>query len=232
MNLQIISRAYLSISHIQSAVYMANNAFQIEREHGMVVAQHIRVAHQAYVTGAIFSSVAYLEANINELYSDAADSQSTLIKAIPTSLVKTLKMLWDRGIPRTARYSILDKYELALDLGSEERYDHGRSPYQDIKLLIELRNALIHYEPESVLVSATRERGSNEVHKFEKKLKGRFSENPITGPGNAFFPDKCLGFGCAKWGAEKAIEFVDLFSSKFGIASPIEHVRATLIISD
>src|SRR3546814_9894743 len=97
---------------------------------------------------SVIVSTAFLEATINELFSDCADAHSTeRIAALQTKHL--MGRLWEKGIPRTAAYPILDKYEIALELNDKSPIDSGTNPYQDVKLLVELRNALIHYEPRS-----------------------------------------------------------------------------------
>jgi len=218
---QIWFRTYFSIQHIQASALFARKAYQLEQQYSLNNAGTVLSEHQAYVTGAIFSSVSFLEANINELYSDCADSHQK--NGLDSQTIAIMGKLWNRGILRPAR--LLEKYELALDIASREGFDRGSSPYQDVKLLIELRNSLIHYKPETILARATPPSDVNELHKIEKRLKGKFQINPLAAPGNPFYPDKCLGHGCAQWAVNKSMEFADLFYVKMGVKPPYDHVR-------
>ena len=50
-----------------------------------------------------------------------------------------------------------------------------------------------------------------------------FPENPLAGSGNAFFPDKVLGYGCAAWAVMSALEFADNFWSSISV---VPHYQA------
>ncbi len=60
----------------------------------------------------------------------------------------------NQDFPRTASYPILDKYEIALELNGMDPISNSSNPYQDVKLLVDLRNSLIHYEPETIVGSS------------------------------------------------------------------------------
>lgn len=101
-------------------------------------------------------------------------------------------------------------------------------PYQDVDLLIKLRNALIHYEPESIIsISDIPDKPVTE-HKFEKRLQYKFKLNPLTGPGNPFYPDKVLGHGCCEWAIKNCISFTDEFFERIDAKPTYEHVKDRL----
>lgn len=133
--------------------------------------------------------------------------------------------LWKREITRTARYSIIEKYEIPLEINGKQELDRSTNPYQDAKLLVELRNALIHYEPYTVLASSTGKTEPALVHKFKKRFKGKFALNPLTGPGNAFYPQKLLGHGCALWTIKTALAFSDAFYDALGVEPKYSQIR-------
>src|SRR3546814_10041319 len=125
----------------------------------------------------------------SDVCSSDLDAHSTeRIAALQTKHL--MGRLWEKGIPRTAAYPILDKYEIALELNDKSPIDSGTNPYQDVKLLVELRNALIHYEPETIVGHSGHE--VPKLHKFQKRFAGKFDANPLTGAGNPFSPDKIL----------------------------------------
>ena len=71
-------RDYLSKDHIQTAAFFARQSRLIEQEYsgkhwGEVFGSGVFNQHRAYVTGAIFAAVAFLEATINELFTDAEE---------------------------------------------------------------------------------------------------------------------------------------------------------------
>lgn len=165
-----------------------------------------RVLHGSLVTSSIISSAAALESSINEWFSIANFS---------TEVRKNNKLicdLWKHGIPRTAAYPILQKYQIALILSEKDVFDEGADPYQSARALVELRNWLVHYEPTSEPVySASGEPPEEKSHKLYGRLKGRFPLNPLCAKFAPFWPYKCLGAGCAIWAAESVLRFVNAF---------------------
>lgn len=103
------------------------------------------------------------------------------------------------------------KYMEFLNVLGKEKIDHQL--FEDIRLLIQLRNRLVHYKPEWV---TSEDPGS--IYDVEKELRGKFDESKLyLGTGNPFYPDKCLGSGCAEWSYQTAKAFVDQFYNKLGI---------------
>lgn len=227
MSVTISMRHYLSIGHLSAAALFARQCKEIEpTAQATPIDSPQRRQHNACAISSVIVSAAFLEATINEMFSDCSDDHSTeRIASLPAR--NLMANLWRKGIPRTAAYSIVEKYEIALELNGKPAFNTGSSPCQDVKLLIELRNALIHYEPETIVRHSGHE--NPQPHKFEKRLKGKFPINTLTGLGNPFYPDKVLGAGCAQWAVRAAVAFTDDFFQKLGITPTYEHVRATYL---
>jgi hypothetical protein len=226
-NVIVKSRKYLSIQFVQSAAYFTREAKKRELN-GAPPSKPDYLRHQSYVIGAIWMASGFLEAYINELFSDAAEDCREFLNPLEKEVIDLLGRMWKRGIPRTARYPILEKYEVFLDLAHKKAFDRGVAPYQDVQVMIDLRNALMHYEPEWMPDGGTAPLQPTDVHKLEKRLKGKFKINPLTGAGNPFYPDKCLGHGCAKWCVESSMSLVDGFCETLGTKPTFDHVRDTL----
>lgn len=223
MSVIVSMRNYLSIDHLSAAGLFAGQCKEIEsraQDGASDITQ--RRQHRACAISSVIVSAAFLEATINELFADCADEHSTeRISSLPAR--DLMANLWIKGIPRSATFRIIEKYEIALLLNGKPALKAGSHPYQDVKLLIELRNALIHYEPETIIGSGGYD--IRKAHKFEKALKGKFPVNTLTGAGNPFYPDKVLGAGCAEWAIGGAVAFADEFFQKLGIIPTYEHVR-------
>ncbi len=226
--IDIYFRTYFSIQHIQTAALFSRHTVQYEAQFAREPGFEEHPEHQGYVLGAVFSSVAFLEATINELFSDAADNQLTNLQGLETATIKLMAKMWDQGIPRTARYPVLQKYNIALDLAGRSRFERGRLPYQDVDFLIKLRNALIHYEPETILSYTDNPSTVENPHPFEKRFKSKLALNPLADAGDAFWPKKCLGHGCAEWAVVSAVNFVDEFFKRMGTKAVFDHVRSRL----
>jgi hypothetical protein len=217
-------RFYYSHYHIMAAAFFARQSAQLEREYRSreSISTEAFSQHRAYVTGSIFSAVSFLEGQINEVFTDAADDRRDFIHNLGDRIFLLAEM-WNLDVPRTAGYPILKKYEIALALAQKEPLDRGALSYSDAKLLIRLRNALIHYEPLSSTSSAKSSQSE------EQKFRGKFPINPLTGSKTPFFPERCLGHGCAKWAVESSVTFVDQFCSKLGIEPVFNSIRNSLV---
>lgn len=221
------SRVYLSIGHLKNAAHFARLTGAIEQHTGFVWGTF--KPHEAYAMGAVLSSVAFLEAAVNELYADAADEShpSEIMRSIgegyamelPKDVRGILAGLWNTDRFRMGART-LEKYEVALTAAGGEEFDRGSQPYQDVALLLKLRNALVHFEP------ASHHEGDAEPTGLEQKLSGRFAPNALaTSPDNPlgsdpllpFLPDKCLGYGCALWALGSSVAFTERFFSRMGL---------------
>ena len=220
-------RTHYSISHMWSAAYLTRCAAKIESDYKGGFTETLFYRHRAYVTAAIASAVAALEAAANELFCDAADNHTIQLAPLGADTIALYADMWRRGVPRTARYSVTDKFDIAIALAKRPPLDAGASPYQDVATLVAVRNALIHYEP-VWMTAGVPETPLGGQHPFEKRLAGKFALNPLTGAGNPFFPDKCLAHGCAEWGVQNAIAFADLAFARLGLKPPYDHLRSEL----
>ncbi|EPL09853.1 hypothetical protein CF150_17078 [Pseudomonas sp. CF150] len=180
--------------------------------------------HTACVITSIMLSVAFLEATINELWADCSEGFDPVrIEGLQNR--EAMATLWRKSSLK--RSTMLEKFELALELNEKPGISKDTNPYQDVKLLIDLRNALVHYEPETVFNFSCGNKDKSTEHKFDKKLRGRFEPNRLTGFGNPFYPDKVLGAGCALWATASAVAFADTFFEKLGLSCIYAHTRST-----
>lgn len=192
------SRDRLSRHHIISAYHFAKSAEDIEA-HGGDVPPGEKWRYRAYVTAGVLSSVAYLSASINELYLEVRK----LSQSGEPGVRRELDLLVEAW-PRISKVQVLQRYQLALAVADADQYNPDRMPYLDADNLVRLRDALISYDPEW-----QDERGKH--HTLESRLQKRFSPSPLVSSRRPWFPDRCLGSGCAKW----AVETVQLFTNDF-----------------
>lgn len=218
------SRHYLSTSHLSAAALFSQRATALESvlTLGDPSSSEGLREHKACVVTSTMLSVAFLEAVINELWADCREGfDPDWLQGVPSH--KVMGALW--GNSPLKRSTMLEKFELALGLNEKPGFSKGASPYQDVKLLVELRNALVHYEPETVFNFGAGDEAQGTEHDFEKKLRGKFELNRLTSVGNPFYPDKVLGAGCAAWAVASAVAFADAFFEKLRIPSMYEHSR-------
>ncbi len=193
--------------------------------------------HTSYVMASILSAVAFLESTINEFYYVATDKVLE-IGRMPEEYRDKLSALWIvKSFRRGAR--ILEKYQSALLLLNKEAFDEGNEPFQSVKILIDLRNALVHYVPQTAVIRP--DPLSDQIGDLEKKLKGRFEANPFipkfpvissSQPERRadypFFPERCLGYGCSKWAANCCLSFVNDFFDRVKVNWHYKHILSKL----
>jgi hypothetical protein len=195
-----------------------------ERARGLAWSADDQRDYRSYAIASIFSSVAFLEASINELFASASYSNlevgGSLAEAERECLVGAADLI--------ERNNLLDKFQLALYLLHREAFDAGNNQsYQDAKILVSLRNELVHYKPRFRAVTSE----FSESAKWARALYGkRFSLNPFTGSGNAFFPDKCLSYGCTAWAWNAALSFTDDFYNRVGVRPVYDAMRQSLTL--
>ena len=213
----ITMRAYYSSYHLWAAKHFCELAKNAENEPG----DHTRfdIKHRAYVTNSILSAVAFLEAAINELYQDAADNHESYITKLNADSKQLMSDFWQFTEERNrSAFNLLDKYQIALTFLRKPQFDSGQSPYQDVTLVVRLRNELVHFKPKSL--------GGDVEHKLARQLRGKFAENKLMdGSGNPWFPDKCLGHGCAQWAVASVTNFADQFFAAIDVEPNYQRIE-------
>lgn len=210
-------RVYYSSYHLWAAKHFAVLALNIENQPAAEARFDIR--HRAYVTNSIFSAVAFLEATVNELFQDASDDHESYLKKVDEDSKRLMADFWQLTEERNrSPFSILDKFQLALTFFRERRFDGGARPYQDANMVIRLRNELVHYKPISL--------GGQAEHKFSQQLRGKFRDNTLMDDcGNPWYPDKCLGYGCAVWATSSVVQFADEFYSRINVVPNYQRIK-------
>jgi hypothetical protein len=209
-------RPYFSSYHLWAAEHYAWLAKEIEDTH--TGEPRFDITHRAYVTSTVISAVAFLEAVINELFDDVADRQRGFIDSIPPEAVRLLAGLWGKDELRSVeRWPILDKFGAALLCCGAAPFDRGSRAYQDVKLLISLRDNLVHARPET--------RTPGDLDKLSTGLINKFEPNRLmNGATNPYFPDHCLGAGCAIWTTKSARTFADDFFGRVKLTPNYQNV--------
>ena len=208
-SITITQRGYFSTHHLWSARHFAALATAQEAVQGQT--PRFSVRHRSYVISAITGSVAFMEAAINEVFQDAADDRESYIHPLAPAVRTTLGAFWTVTDDGKKYIPVQEKYNLALCMAGKSLIDRGQNPYTDAKILINLRNWLIHFRPEDF--------SSDTEHKLGTRLKEKkFPSNALmAGAGNSYFPDHALGAGCAHWAHTAAVNFVDRFASVLGL---------------
>ena len=233
----ISMRPYFSDYHLRAAAFFARQSADMEREHvGKTWGElggAVFYEHRACVMGAILSSVAFLEATVNELFVDAVEHQAKDPEPAPTDPPRPVDQLTPAGSSLMAelwpfdidRQRVLDKFKVALILNGKPAMDVSASPHQDIAALLALRNDLVHYKPQDIRAGLGPD---EETEKLSQRLRDKgFALNPLfpKTSGNPYYPDKYLGHGCAEWAVKKSVEFADDFFSRMGVVPRYDSSR-------
>lgn len=215
----ISTLTYYSLHHLRAAAKFARLSAEVEKSYSGQFDDELFSDHRGYVTGSVVTAVSFLEATINELFSDAMEGTSEQVKQLDADTLTLMTNIWK--LPKTESFSILDKYQLALSLARKEPFEKGKLPYQHVQLLINLRNTLVHYKPGWV----SKDKG---LHKWEGQLQAvGFSLNPMM-PHNPFFPDQCISHGCAKWAVICSLGFARDFYSRMGLTPLFDTVSSNV----
>jgi hypothetical protein len=220
-------RTYFSSHHLYAAAQLTRQCERLERDIEWeslpgAEKQRLLYEHRSNVIGALLCSTAFLEAMINEAFADAAQNYRAHLGTMSKETIQTLGSLWQGIRVRRRGSSTLERVVLFLKTAGVERIERRRVVWAHTERLLELRNAIVHYEPE--WQPAGIESDPNDL--WVKRLQGKFPENPLTGAGNPFFPDKCLSHGCALWAVSGALKFADRFYATFDGQPPYDAIRS------
>lgn len=200
-------RAYFSTYHLWASQEFANRSLSIEAAHSGRA--RFDMEHRALVMALVTESGAFLESLVNELFQDCAEHHNPYVAGLSTQAIDALRTQWtDWHSKGRTTLPTLKKFDAAVFCCGLPPMNHGIAPVQNASEVLRLRNALMHSTPEWV--------AADESHAFDN-LKSKFPINALMqGAGNAYFPDKCLGAGCAIWSMTSARSFADHFHALLG----------------
>ena len=217
---RISMRNYFSSHLLASAARSAGLAKQLEEQHQG--RSRFDLEHRGYVLSSILSAVGFFEAMANELFQDAYDHHTPDGGAVtPLSMnTRWLMVEYWRATEEGARVRVLDKYQALLTFAGQSEMDRGNQPYQDANLAVQLRNAIAHYRSEDL--------SADTPALMEQRLRGKFPDNLLmAGSGNPWWPDKCLGSGCADWALQAVTACADHVTEATGVRANYAVHRAT-----
>jgi hypothetical protein len=229
---EIRFRDCFSVRYIQSAALLCQLAYAIEREYreGKEIPETLRLRHEVFVLNSVLSSAAFLESTINELYADAVDDAYFYADEKHEALLKTISEQWQNE-KNFDRAPLLNKYQKILVISGEDPFDENDQAFANLRMLVDIRNHLMHYKREWVVFHEhwSPDKGNEgTTEKFEKILKKKFAINPFAHKNQPFFPDKCLGHGCAEWAVVNSLIFTDEFFRRLDLPAPFEGIRREL----
>lgn len=225
MLISIGLRTFFSLQHLKSAAYFTRSAATIQSDvQQELIASEKHTALSAMVIGAIFSSVAFLEATINELYADAQDPTGPLAKMGHDRLIR-LEGVWTEKVDRQP---ILCKYLLFLEALGYPPLEKGSRTWADVRLLIDLRNNLVHYQA-SWLDAGTADMirpGALAKSKLVTPLRQLPRIPGAAGQRTAGW----LSAGTATWAVQAALNFTEIFFENIKVTPTYDHIRQELAL--
>ena len=225
-------RDCFSVRYIQSAALLCRLGFRIEKDflESGKISEEARLRHEVFILNSILSSVAFLESTINELYADAADDAYFFTDEKNETLLKTIGEKW-RNEKNFDRAPMVNKYQKILLIADKSLFGDNNPVFLNIRNLIEIRNYLMHYKREWIVVQkggTSEEIEETHGEKLERLLRNKFIENPLAQKNRPFFPDTCFGHGCAEWAVRNSLAFTDEFFNKLELPAPYDGIKKEL----
>jgi hypothetical protein len=202
-------QTYFSIQHVQAASYFSQRAARLERfASKQSRLPNLDVAVMGYAASALFTTTAFLEALVNELFADAAKPDGGHLSALDP---KTRSLIAQLGQTESVeRAPAMSKFDILLRAAGLQPVPRDSCPGQDLATAVRLRNELVHYKAEWFDMGAPGmvRPGSFLESKLAQQIQGRFSERP-----GATGADRWLGSGCAEWAVTNAVAYTAMSHS-------------------
>jgi len=206
-SLSVGRRDYYS-THLLFAAHYA--AWEAEQREELLSSDRPRFdpRHRAFVLSAVTSSVAFLEAAINEVLQDAADGHLTeKIANVPAQVRSSWSAFW-LGLDAGRRGEVLEKYQSALHLANSQQFPEGAEPYQSARLLIRTRNLLLHFKPETKW-------SDEDPGNLVQGLGTKVPRNPqVADHGAPTSIEDLLSAGFARWAVGSVHSFTEAFAER------------------
>lgn len=224
MIIGISLQTYYSIQHVQAAAYLTRRAARVEADLSGDTAPEA-VELKAYVSSALFSSVAFLEALANEIFADAIRPEGGHLSALDERDRSMIAGLGETDSVQKA--SILSKYDLLLRAAGKSPLPSDCDPHQATATVIRLRNEIVHYKASffDVGTEGMVRAGSFHTSKLPQQIKGKFEPRRNT---QGLSGDAWLGHGLAQWSVRTTVAYADAVFAALGVVPYYDHVRSKL----
>lgn len=218
--LRLAMRSYFSTNFLWTALHLDRLVGELEGADGR--RPRFDMAHRSYAVSSVIASAAFLEAVASELFQDAIDghglTDTGYLASLAPDAVTAMATLW-RETAGGRDLEPVEKWQRLLECSGPARLDAGAPPVQDAALLVRLRNALVHFKPETI--------AADEAHLLERQLKGKFRDNQLmAGAGNPWWPSHGLGQGCTSWAVHAARQLSDSVLDTIGVTANYTRIEA------
>jgi hypothetical protein len=193
--------ANFALQHLKAATIFRDHVITIELNNAVQRSESCVSEVRSYASACIMSSVASLEALINELFIAPNCCLRPMLKDFDSEF-------WgDKGIEKK---NMLDKYQLALKMLDKPPLDKHAQPYRDAWLLSGLRNALVHFKP---IWDPEQQRN----FELEELLLGKYDVSPFSTEGSDFVTMKSMSASCMRWAVNTTLSFMREFHARTDI---------------
>lgn len=214
---QLRVKTGLSQFHLNSAAHFASSCAKIENEEKHLEWPQPRWDEaRSNASASVLLAAAALESSVNEFYQQAVDRDGNALKSLSEIQMKHLEEIWGE----IERLSPLRKHQIALIAIGHKPMNMGQEPYRSADGLMRLRNALVHFKPR--WDDSLKDHGA-----LERRLSQLFPASALASRAKGemvWFPQKCLGAGCAEWAIESALNFSQKFVNTLGIKERLKRV--------
>lgn len=101
----------------------------------------------------------------------------------------------------------LQKYQKALEMLGQPKFDERVTTFRDVWALIELRNYLVHYKP-------TWDPDRQRRVELVEVLTGKYKLSPFPDNGSDFVTMQSMSSGCMKWVVSTVLSFMRAFHER------------------
>jgi hypothetical protein len=211
-------RYNFTVQFVHGSAIFAAHAHKIENQNTSDISEELRVEHRSYVVSAVIQCAAALETEISSIarHGPGHHLGSNGIDIAGQEFLQPLIDVIDDQ-------PTLHRYELILHLLRRPPIDRGNYPYQQANLLIRLRNELVHYKS----------KWGPEMEReklFASLQQMKLDKPPFVSSETNFFPHQCLSASLASWSVMTTISFINEFSEKLGISSPLKSHEQYLVV--
>jgi len=233
-SVSLATKQYMSLIYLSSVINFLKKMQVFEENYKELNDNEKNNDYKSYSISSIILSIAFFESTINEFFDDisnnitltSTDNQSKIINEHYILMVKNFK---NEKILRKSGFKMFEKYNTALILGGKSPISKDEKISKELTILVELRNELVHADAEWVWLDENEKMQKSKTRKFEEKLKNKFDPNPYV-KGGPFFPNRCIGYGCAKWAISTVVNYSDEFFKRMELVPRYEHIKMNYLL--
>ena len=213
-------------SHLNASLLTMKSARIIEenakerQEYSAQEYSQMRSDYISYSSSSIISAVAALESNISEIL--FCKDIEGLLCIVDQSVYKkqesiSKKYNWFDSnksvLEQKYKPSIMSKYEvIAFLLNGKFVSRNKETKIEAAEYLIEIRNALVHFQPEVEAELMGRSFELKRHAKIKESKKNRFSYSPFFGEEYVSFRNSMIHAGSAEWAYNTAKDFIGFYN--------------------